>query len=157
MVDFAACVAAALGDDVAADRVRIAAITFSTRATVEFGFLGELPGGGRERTASSVAAALSGIRFPDEARRQLTDTNIHLALETARVELLGSGDAGFREHQYPLHIVVLTDGKAKSFAEGVNAVDLLTSELSSNGLYTAPTVTRWAFGAGNSRNYAVLR
>ena len=112
-----------IASKIAADGVRVAAVSFGGNAgagstaagRVHFDF----------STGSSPAAVTEGIETADlSTRHSWTDAAPGFAV--ARTELLSGTAAGFREFQVPLVVIVLTDGQV-SFDPYTWATDSLTS------------------------------
>ena len=158
MTAYAASVVDGFSTSIGVDRVRVAALTFATAAQVQFNFIGESARAPdlSLRTAESVRAALLGIKYDASSRRSLSDTNIHLALRTMRTQLLaasGSDVTGFRQQAVPLHIVLVTDGKASSAAH--DAVALLVEELRGSTC-ARMNVNRWVAEVGSGDASTVM-
>ena len=130
MTNLTACIAKQLGQQVERHRIRIAALSYATNATVEFAFWDHSHGDtevhyhggnqgsllGEDRDSAAVAGALEDLSAkylqPDAAGvYPLTEANLHGALHEAQRSLLNTSVApfsGFRANN--LHIMVLTDG-----------------------------------------------
>eukprot|EP00729_Bicosta_minor_P032168 gene32168-11032_t len=143
---FAANMVRELGDNIEHEGIRIAAVTFATKATVEFEFTGRIvdrfspTAPQTERTPDNIAAALESIRYREHPGVQ-TDSNIHAGLLSVRQELITAGLFGSGYRGQTLHVIVLTDGNARNSAG--DAASLLQAELQ---LWQhVPLASRWAF------------
>ena len=129
------------GVGVAEDGVRVAAITFSTGASIAFDF------GGSGSSDFSAEAKVDAFRNHLSYNEGRTDTADALALTMQ--ELFANGqDHGFRNFRNPVVMVLLTDGRSSdpdAFTEQVRRLD----ELSDFG---GRTVSRHAFGVGTRYN-----
>ena len=157
MVDFAAGIVANLGEDdhINNEAVRVAAVKFDTDVTTLFGFdsmfdadRNIIAGADRE-----IASLLTSQVFANTLT--LTQTNFDVALDTVRTEVLATdgSSAGFRMFEYPVHVVVLTDGNSRPAEEGYAN---LLAELNDNAVWNQPGVTRWAFEIGSQVNGTAL-
>ena len=161
MTDYAAEVVRGLGLNVGLHRVRVAAMSFADTAKLHFDFDDLLQPRGANVTANAagdarweahaVIRALRGIRYtPGQKAGAPTRQASYAGVFAAARELLLADDrptqaSGFRQHRYPLHVVVLTDGKQHD----ASAADLadLAAELQGTGRSVyggGHDVTRWA-------------
>ena len=160
LAEFAACIVDELDswdDNVGLDRIRVAAINFATKATVEFTFNSNLEANAdtnasgirHTRTADDIVAALSQIKY-DETPDVLTETNLHLGLQTL-TGLMNDAASGYRGET--LHVIVLTDGNVRN--EAGSATALLSAELAVQ--HQSAATTMWAYGIGSNVGNAVLK